>query len=129
MAEHVTASGEHDGMQVTIVAPPGTDPEAVRDMAGKLAANAHLMLPAGDPLAEHGCLWAAVIVFEGSRTWYPCRSHENGSHHFAARWPDPCPAPWCRLPGSHYMEGTMHDIPPGTVEIHDAAGVKEIRRG
>jgi hypothetical protein len=74
-----------------------------------------------DPLEEHGCLHAAVIVFKGRRVWYPCRSHKGGVHRFLARL-DACPAPWCRLPASHAIEGTMHDIPSGTVEIHDAIG-------
>jgi hypothetical protein len=39
----VTATGEHDGVSVTISAPPGTDPELVSDMAQKLAENAHLL--------------------------------------------------------------------------------------
>ncbi len=81
-------------------------------------------LPQADSLAEHGCLHAAVIVYQGRRVWYPCRSHEGGVHRFAARL-DACPAPWCRLPYSHYLAGTMHDIPPGTVEIHDAIGADD----
>jgi len=84
-------------------------------------------LPAGrtrtpvpvDLLAEHGCLHAAVVTWEGRRTWYPCRSHEGGVHRFLARL-DACPAPWCRLPAGHRE---LHDIPCGTVEIHDAIGV------
>lgn len=43
----VTATGASDGAEVIISAPPGTDPELVRDMAEKLAANAHLL--AGEP--------------------------------------------------------------------------------
>jgi hypothetical protein len=74
-----------------------------------------------DPLAEHGCLHAAVVTWKGRRVWYPCRSHEGDVHRFLARL-DPCPAPWCRLPASHAIEGTMHDIPGGTVEYHDAIG-------
>lgn len=77
--------------------------------------------PAGD-LEAHGCLHAAVVVAPGGeRVWYPCRSHDGGVHHFAARWPD-CQAPWCRLPASHAAEGTIHDIPFGTVEYHDEIG-------
>jgi hypothetical protein len=77
---------------------------------------------APDPLAAHGCLHAAVLVTpRGERIWYPCRSHDGGVHHFAAHWPA-CPAPWCRLPAAHAAEGTMHDIPPGTVEYHDETG-------
>ncbi len=74
--------------------------------------------PAGrPPRAAHECLHAAVVVTpKGERVWYPCRSHEGGKHHFAAHWPA-CPAPWCRLPYSHYLEGTMHEIPPGTVVL------------
>lgn len=68
-------------------------------------------------LEAHGCLCAAVVVTpSGDRIWYPCRSHKDGMHHFAAHWPK-CPAPWCRLPYSHYLEGSMHDIPPGTTVI------------
>ena len=72
----------------------------------------------GGPLAEHGCLHAAVIVYKGQRVWYPCRSHEGGVHRFLARL-DACPAPWCRLPKGHRE---LHDIPPGMVEYHDAIG-------
>lgn len=79
-------------------------------------------LPDVDPLAEHGCLHAAVIAFKGRRVWYPCRSHKGSVHRFLARL-DACPAPWCRLPYSHYLEGTMHDIPSGTVEYHDTIGM------
>jgi hypothetical protein len=74
-----------------------------------------------------GCLHAAVVTdSKGNRVWFPCRSHLGSTpggtvHHFAAWWPA-CPAPWCRLPRSHYLEGTMHDIPGGTVEYHDAIG-------
>lgn len=72
---------------------------------------------AADPLAGHGCLHAAVVVTPGGeRVWYPCRSDEGGKHHFAAHWPA-CPAPWCRLPYSHYLDGTMHEIPPGTAAL------------
>jgi hypothetical protein len=70
------------------------------------------------------CLHAAVVVDGERRVWYPCRSHDGGAHHFTAHWPA-CPAPWCRLPASHYAHGTMHDIPGGTVEIHDAIGVAD----
>lgn len=75
-------------------------------------------LPGVGPLAEHGCLHAAVIVFKGRRTWFPCRSHKGGVHRFLARL-DACSAPWCRLPAGHRE---LHDIPSGTVEIHDAIG-------
>jgi len=81
---------------------------------------------ASAPVAAHECLHAAVVVWRGRKVWFPCRSHDGGVHHFAATWP-PCPAPWCRLPYSHYLEGTMHDIPSGTVEIHDAIGA--VNRG
>lgn len=74
------------------------------------------------PLEAHGCLHAAVVVDGDRRVWYPCRSHEGGVHHFAAHWPA-CPAPWCRLSYSHFQAGTMHDIPGGFVEYHDAIGV------
>ena len=40
----VAASGEYDGVTVTICAPPGTDADLVADMAQKLAENAHLVL-------------------------------------------------------------------------------------
>jgi hypothetical protein len=76
---------------------------------------------APDPLAAHGCLHAAVVVSGNRRVWFPCRSHEGGRHNYAAHWPK-CPAPFCRLPYSHYLKGTMHDIPSGTVEYHDAIG-------
>ena len=73
--------------------------------------------PAGrTPRTAHACLHAAVVVDGDRRVWYPCRSHEDGKHHFAARWPA-CPAPWCRLPASHATEGTMHDIPGGTAVL------------
>lgn len=65
---------------------------------------------------EASCLRAAVVVDGGRRVWYPCRSHAGGFHHYAAWWPK-CVAPWCRLPYSHYIDGTMHDIPPGTVVL------------
>jgi hypothetical protein len=72
--------------------------------------------PAGRaPRAAHVCLRAAVVVDGDRRVWYPCRSHADGKHHFAAHWP-PCPAPWCRLPTGHRE---LHDIPSGTVEYHD----------
>jgi hypothetical protein len=74
-----------------------------------------------DPLAEHGCLHAAVVVWEGRRVWYPCRSHEGGVHRFLARL-DACPTAWCCLPAGHRE---LHDIPPGRVEIHDAIGVDD----
>lgn len=78
--------------------------------------------PAGrPPRTAHACLHAAVVVDGHRRVWYPCRSHEGGVHHFAAHWPA-CPAGWCRLPYSHHLAGTMHDIPGGTVEYHDAIG-------
>ena len=75
-----------------------------------------------DTSAWTGCLHAAVVIHRGHRVWYPCRSHDGDVHHFAAHWPV-CPAPWCRLPFEHYLAGTMHDIPPGRVEYHDAIGV------
>jgi hypothetical protein len=81
--------------------------------------------PAGRPLRhpapDHDCLRAAVVVDGDRKVWYPCRSHEGGVHHFAAHWPA-CPAPFCRLPYSHCEAGTMHDIPSGVVEYHDAIG-------
>ena len=40
----VTATGASGGAGVILSAPPGTDPELVRDMAEQLAANAHLLL-------------------------------------------------------------------------------------
>lgn len=75
---------------------------------------------AADPLAVHGCLHAAVIVYRDQKVWYPCRSHDGGLHRFAATRPA-CPAPWCRLPPGHHPE-TLHDIPPGTVELHHPLG-------
>jgi hypothetical protein len=84
--------------------------------------------PSGKPPRRpHDCLRAAVVVDGDRKVWYPCRSHEGDVHHYAAHWPA-CPAPFCRLPYSHYPEGTMHDIPPGKVEYHDAIG-KEADRG
>lgn len=77
--------------------------------------------PAPDPPAAHGCLHAAVVIDGDRRVWFPCRSHEGGVHNFAAHWPK-CPAPFCRLPYSHYEAGTMHDIPGGKAEYHDAIG-------
>lgn len=83
-------------------------------------------LQATPPVTWDGCLHAAVVIDSGHRVWYPCRSHDGGAHHFAAHWP-PCPAPWCRLPASHAAEGTMHDIPGGTVVL---AGPNEaVNRG
>jgi hypothetical protein len=79
--------------------------------------------PGAGPLEAHGCLHAAVVVdSKGNRVWYPCRSHDGDMHNFAAHWPK-CPAPWCRLPYSHYLKGTMHDIPGGRAEYHDHIGV------
>jgi hypothetical protein len=43
----VMAAVENGGAEVIISAPPGTDPDLVRDMAGQLAANAHLLT--GEP--------------------------------------------------------------------------------
>jgi hypothetical protein len=77
--------------------------------------------PLAEPIEAHECLRAAVVVHGDRKVWFPCRSHEGGKHHFAATWPA-CPAPWCRLPYSHYEAGTMHDVPGGTVEYHDAIG-------
>lgn len=101
--------------------------EAVRPTpAGRRASFAHpgVSAPAapveGTP-DDHDCLHAAVVVDGDRRVWFPCRSHEGGFHHYAAHWPK-CVAPWCRLPYSHYLEGTMHDIPSGTVEYHDTIG-------
>jgi hypothetical protein len=74
------------------------------------------------PAPDHDCLRAAVVAYQDRRTWFPCRSHDGGVHHYAAHWPA-CPAPFCKLPYSHYEAGTMHDIPCGTVEYHDAIGV------
>lgn len=82
-------------------------------------------LPVAEPIEAHECLRAAVVVSGERRVWFPCRSHEGGVHHFAAHWPNKCPAPWCRLPYSHYLEGTMHDVPSGVVEIHDAIGAAD----
>jgi len=107
--------------------------EAVRPSArGRADSLAHPgatapALPVAEPLEAHGCLHAAVVVYRGRRTWYPCRSHEGDRHNFAAHWPA-CPAPFCRLPYSHYEAGTMHDIPSGTVEYHDEIG-KEADHG
>jgi hypothetical protein len=80
-------------------------------------------LPLADPAEPHdGCVHAAALATpKGDLIWYPCRSHDGGVHHFAACWPA-CPAPWCRLPNGHRG---LHDIPSGTVEIHDAIGVVE----
>lgn len=85
-------------------------------------------LPGAEPLEAHACLHAAVVVYGDRRVWFPCRSHDDGKHHFAAHWPA-CPAPWCRLPYSHYLEGTMHDVPSGTVEVHDAIGTVNRKGG
>ena len=81
-------------------------------------------LPLADPAEPHEeCLFAAVVTdSNGNRVWYPCRSDEGGEHHFAAWWPA-CPAPWCRLPARHALDGTMHLIPGGRVEVHDSIGV------
>lgn len=49
----VTATGKSGCANVTIIAPPGTDPELVRDMASQLAANAHLLL--GEPSGRQCC--------------------------------------------------------------------------
>lgn len=74
------------------------------------------------PVAAHDCLHAAVVVHRDQRVWYPCRSHEGGVHHFAARWPA-CPTAWCRL---RPEPGHLHDIPSGTVELHDAIGGEQL---
>jgi hypothetical protein len=42
--KRVTAAVENGGAEVIISAPPGTDPDLVRDMAEQLAANAHLLI-------------------------------------------------------------------------------------
>ena len=57
------------------------------------------------PPAEPCTLIATV-----GKTTYPCRDHAGGHHHFAADLPDPCAAPFCRLPGGHFG---LHDIPSG----------------
>jgi len=94
---------------------PAFDVEAgLRDLTARLAEGP-------GPLAAHGCLHAAVVVWKDRRTWFPCRSHDGGRHHYAAHWPA-CPAPFCKLPYNHCLEGTMHEIPSGTAEYHDAIG-------
>ena len=104
--------------------------EAVRPSArGRADSLAHPgvtvpSLPLAGLLDAHGCLHAAVVVSGNRRVWFPCRSHDGGRHNYAACWPK-CPAPFCRLPYSHYLKGTMHDIPSGTAEYHDATGVTE----
>lgn len=42
----VTATGESDCAKVTVVAPAGTAPEVVREMAERYAANPQLLLDA-----------------------------------------------------------------------------------
>jgi hypothetical protein len=102
--------------------PKGSEPGAVGH-PGRFATE----LASAPVNADAPCLHAAVVIGPGGkRTWFPCRSHEGSTperaiHHYAAHWPA-CPAPWCRLPYSHFLEGTMHDIPSGTVEYHDHAG-------
>lgn len=54
----------------------------------------------------------AEALLDGSV--FPCTgNHDDGFHHFHADLPEPCPAPFCKLPYSHYVAGTMHDIPFG----------------
>jgi hypothetical protein len=53
---------------------------------------------------------------------YPCTgSHDDGSHHFTAARPDPCQAPWCKLPAGHR---SLHDIPSGKPEYR----IREVSR-
>jgi len=70
----------------------------------------------------HDCTVTATV----GGTVYPCRSHEDGKHHFAFRWPDKCGTPWCRLPDGH--PAGVHDIPPGRPELRDGEGRLLVRK-
>jgi hypothetical protein len=73
--------------------------------------------PAGRITAPppHDCPFAALV----DGYVYPCRSHKDGYHHFAARWPA-CPAPYCRSEPGHRE---LHDIPSGRAVIADRSYV------
>lgn len=105
-----------------LIGTEGVEEDDLMDVAREHPGVTAPELPLASAMEAHDCLRAAVIVCGGRRVWYPCRSHEGGVHNFAAHWPHKCPASWCRLPRSHYLEGTMHDIPGGVVETHDAIG-------
>jgi hypothetical protein len=64
----------------------------------------------------HDCQVTATV----GATVYPCRSHDDGRHHFAYCWPNRCGAPWCRLPFGH--QAGMHDIPAGMPVFRDGQG-------
>lgn len=64
----------------------------------------------------HDCEFTAIL----GGLAYPCWNHDDGQHHFAARWPA-CPAPYCRLAPGHR---TLHDIPPGRPVISDRRAVE-----
>jgi hypothetical protein len=62
-------------------------------------------------------------------TRYPCHHHEDRDgevHVFKADLPDPCTAPYCRLPAGHR---TLHDIPSGRATFADAAVVPPAPEG
>ena len=65
------------------------------------------------PVPAGQCTRIAVV----GKTTYPCHHHEAECHVFAADLPDPCPAPYCRLPSGHR---TLHDIPAGRATFADA---------
>lgn len=61
-------------------------------------------------MPDRTCSMEAVV---GSDV-FPCTgNHDDGFHHFSYCPSSPCPAPFCKLPYSHYTAGTMHDIPFG----------------
>jgi hypothetical protein len=67
------------------------------------------------------CLVVAIVGDSN----YPCRSHEDGKHHFAVYWPA-CPAPFCRSQPGHRG---LHDVPAGRAVILDLATVNLEARG
>ena len=89
----------HDGLEFLPGCKAAVEAAAFREKAEREAAAA--------------CTYVALLA--GER--FPCHSHEGGLHHFAAAIPDPCMAPFCRLPAGHR---TLHDIPSGRAEIVEA---------
>ena len=68
------------------------------------------------PPTPQGISACSLVAFVGENR-YPCRSHDDGKHHFAAHWPA-CPAPFCRLEAGHRG---LHDVPSGAAEIREEA--------
>ena len=66
----------------------------------------------------------SIVAFVGDSK-FPCRSHEDGKHHFALYWPA-CPPPFCLLQPGHR---DLHDIPSGKAVTVDVATVNLAARG